>query len=826
MDSRPSVIVTGSSAGGIDALLAFVPSLPVDLPAPIVVAQHLDPRRSSRLQEILAQHCPLPVQEIVDRCALQNGHVYVAPPNRDVSIMDGAVQAVDNSRVGAKPSIDRLFTSAAEAYEDRTIAIIFSGAGSDGLAGARSIKERGGTIIVQDSGTAVHPSMPRSIPPNLTDLVAPPEELGMLLGELMRDSTAPVSADEERAVHALLMQLREHTGIDFLQYKMPTIMRRLMRLTIVAGKSSIDDYLTYVSTNPDEYQHLVAAFLLNVTEFFRDGSLFDALQNEVLPRLIEDAAREQRDLRIWSAGCSTGEEAYSVAILCAVILKEIKSPINVRIFATDLDEQALTFARRGIYGAESVRQVPLDWLRQYFVKIDDSYEISKQVRAMIVFGQHDLVRRAPFPHTDLCLCRNVLMYFTRPLQMQVLSIFAYSLREGGYLVLGKAETATPMERYFRVTDGTLKIYRRYGEPAHIPNLPISQMGLTAETSERARQAAATSPHVPQRLPAPNSEVGISIARLPLGFLLVNRQYDILSLNAAARSLLDIRTVGLGEDLIHQARAVASNDLRDVVDAAFRGEQTGPHSLRGTDPVSGGERWLEITVYPDPGTANVVDRVALLITDVSAAIGERLALEKRTTEQSGEIGTLTQRLKDLEQRQRTLLEANDELATTNAELRGKIQELNVHAEAAAAANEEVAVLNEEMQATNEQLETLNEELHATNEELNTTNNELQRRGLELETMAKSYDERFSQLQEQRELLGAVLDSEVSPIAILRDEDGVIYASASVAEWIPTQPGDWWKGKDPVVVGGKKYTLASSEIAHDAEPYRMVSFTPAH
>ena len=823
-DGRPSLIVTGSSAGGIDALLAFLPGLPADLPAPVIIAQHLDPRRPSRLQEILAQHCPLPLQEVADRCALENGHVYIAAPNRDVAITDKTVESIADSRVGPKPSIDRLFKSAADAYDDRTIAIIFSGAGSDGLAGARSIKEHGGVVIVQDPATAVHPSMPRSIPPNLRDLSASPEQIGTLLNELTQGSAVSPSADDEKDIHTLLMQLREHTGIDFLQYKMPTIMRRLARLMVAAGKSSISDYLTYVRANPDEYQHLVAAFLVNVTEFFRDASLFEAFHHDVLPKLIDDAAREQRDLRIWSAGCSTGEEAYSLAILCAAILKETKSSVGIRIFATDLDEQALAFARRGIYGAESVRQVPPDWLRQYFNKIDDSYEVSKQIRAMIVFGQHDLVRRAPFPHMDLCLCRNVLMYFTRQLQIQVLSVFAFSLREGGYLVLGKAETASPMERYFRVADALLKIYRRYGEPAHIPNLPVSQLGL-AEFDQRPKAVPRAMPAIPQRLTPPANEIGVSIARLPLGFLLVNRQYDILSLNPAGRSLLDIRTVGLGQDLIHQARVVASEELRSIIDAAFRGEQTGPHSFRIADPVSGAERWLEITCYPDPGPTNIVDRVALLVTDVTAVVTERLALEKRANEQNGQISALTQRLKDLEKNQKTLLEANDELATTNAELRGTVQELNAHAEEAAAANEEIATLNEEMQATNEQLETLNEELHATNEELNTTNAELQRRGAELEAVGKSYDERLGRFQEQHEVLNTAIERLGTYIAILGEDNELIYASSAVADWIAAQPHDWWKETGPITVRGQKYTLASTEFATAQERYRLVSFTAA-
>ena len=445
---KPFLVVTGSSAGGIDALLALVGGLPADFPAPIVVAQHLHPAHPTHLAEILAQRSPLPVRVVGEREGLAGGAVYIVPPGHDVVVVDGAATTSVETRPGPKPSVDRLFSSAAETYGDGLIAIVFSGMGSDGLAGVRDVKEHGGTVIIQDPRTASHPSMPLAIPPTLVDLTAPPEAMGGLLQELIRGTRTPDGATEQNVMRALLTQLRDRTGIDFLQYKTPTIMRRLSRLMVAAGVENLSEYIRHLQAHPEGYPRLVSAFLIKVTEFFRDAALFDELKNVVLPRLIAEAAQNDNELRIWSAGTSTGEEAYSLAILCAELLRAEHRGVSVRIFATDLDEEAIAFARRGVYGREALRHVPQAWIERYFVQMGDQFEVGKPIRNMTVFGAHDLGQRAPFPRIDLCTCRNVLIYFTRELQTRALQLFAFSLRDGGFLVLGKAESTTPLAEYF------------------------------------------------------------------------------------------------------------------------------------------------------------------------------------------------------------------------------------------------------------------------------------------------------------------------------------------------------------------------------------------
>jgi two-component system CheB/CheR fusion protein len=268
------------------------------------------------------------------------------------------------------------------------------------------VKERGGTVVIEDPVSASHPSMPLAIPPTLVDLVARPEAMGKTLAELLRGTRVPTSATEQNLLRALLTQLRDRSCIDFLQYKTPTIMRRLSRLMVANGVASVADYLRYLQSHPEGYQRLISAFLIKVTDFFRDEALFDELKNVLLPRLIAEAKQRGSELRIWSAGTSTGEEAYSLAILCADLVGD-GEPVGVRIFATDVDDAAVAFARRGTYSREALRHVPPSLVERYFVRSGDAFEVGKRIRNMTVFGQHDLGQRAPFPHIDLCMCRNV-----------------------------------------------------------------------------------------------------------------------------------------------------------------------------------------------------------------------------------------------------------------------------------------------------------------------------------------------------------------------------------------------------------------------------------
>jgi two-component system, chemotaxis family, CheB/CheR fusion protein len=560
------VVIVGASSGGIDAVSRLIKPLPADFPAPIIIAQHMDPSRPSNLVDILARHTEMSVRQVEDHADLEHGAVYVVPSNRLVDFDDSDIRVRPSgaSRGVPSPSIDVLLESAANAYGERVIAIILTGAGTDGTSGAHHVKEHDGTVIIQDPQTAEYPSMPLSLAPTTVDFVRDLDDMGDLLMALVRDRVpdAPEEAITGDGIEELLKQLRAESSIDFTQYKTPTIMRRLQRRLVATNCSTLEEYQGYLRRNRDEHFQLINSFLIKVTEFFRDPELFEHLKEHVIPELIENARQRGNQLRMWSAGCATGEEAYSLGILIAEALGDEISRFTVRIFATDIDESAVNFARRGVYPAAALKDVPEELVERYFSSVDGEYEISKQVRSMVVFGQHDLAQRSPFPSIDLILCRNVLIYFTGDLQRRALQLFAYSLRNGGHHVLGKSESTSPLGEYFDVVDNRLKIYRRQGEPTPVPVGPID---TTIFSAPRVSPSRSHSSHWSTQIGPASRDVSRTrgssdrseslVFHLPVGIVVVDRNYDIQSLNNTARHYLGIHGPAVGED---QQRAHVSD----------------------------------------------------------------------------------------------------------------------------------------------------------------------------------------------------------------------------------------------------------------------------
>lgn len=688
-----ALVVIGASAGGVEALSAVVASMPAGFRAPVVVAQHLDPRRQSRLAEILQRHTSLPVKPIVRSAHLDSGTIYVVPSNRQVQIADRSVSVQTGKPDGHTPSIDHLFITAARAYGDRLIAVVLSGNGSDGAQGAQRVKEAGGTVVIQNPKTASHPSMPASLPPTLVDAMADADEIGPLLAELLAGPEVAEPYDEH-LLGKLLDSLRAESGIDFSGYKRGTILRRIQRRVLATRSRSFRDYVRLVRSTPAEQQRLAASFLIKVTEFFRDPELARELQRRILPEIIEHA-KATGEIRIWSAGCATGEEAYSVAMLLADLLPEA-SGITARIFATDIDGEAIAFARRGIYPAASLEKVPVDLRTRYFAQVDGAYEARERVRGLVVFGQHDLGDRAPFPRIDLVLCRNVLIYFTPELQRRALQLFAFSVRQRGYLVLGKAETASPLPDAFEPVDSALKIYRR--EPVVVPipqrrSTPSSLLGSVRQltSSDRRRSPATRSSAFASHQPVHAERL---LLHLPFGVVVVNRRYDIESINTAARNLLSIHTRGIGEDLVHLARALPSPEFRSLIDAALRGERRTQRFEVSALPGDPAEKIvLEISTFPesDPDSQDV-ESVAVVVSDVTAALSERDSLVAQASEGREQVRSLEERLRVLTDAVAQLREANTELTTANAELRSENEDLLVGTEEIQAASEEVETLN--------------------------------------------------------------------------------------------------------------------------------------
>lgn len=809
--SGTQLVVVGASSGGIEALQTFVSTLPRDFPAPIIIAQRLDPRRPSHLGEILERRSTLPVKTILDQEQLAPGVVFVIPSDQDVDITDAHLNLRgENDNVRPKPSINRLFSSAAEVYGEGLIAVILTGTGSDGAAGALEVKKAGGAVVIQNPATATYPSMPQSLAPTAVDFIANVEEIGQLLYDLLTGASTVTQASEAKLLRTFLANVHEYSGLDFTTYKPATILRRLKRRMVATNSPSLDAYLRYLERQPEEYQHLISTFLIKVTEFFRDRELFDTLRRETLPRLIKDARNGAKELRIWSAGCATGEEAYSIAILVADALGDELNEFTVRIFATDLDPQAIAFARRGIYSRSALASAPPELIDRYFSQLDGDFEVQKRVRSLVVFGQHDLGRRAPFPHVDLVLCRNVLIYFDNDLQKRVLQLFAYSLRNGGVLALGKAETNSPLPEFFTSINSLLHIYRRYGQPLLLPR-DASADPLPLQSALPAIRQTATLAARPQftpssRMRASLERLGDAVLNMPIGIAIVDRRYDVLTINSSALRLLEIHRSAVGQDLLHLADDVPSKPLRRVIDAAFRnlieaemqatlevgGETTEHHNIHiraFPQPTQSEDAAIEsvvLLIYPDvearPGPASAAKGAQPEAAGAAAAPrpGRKGATgQPEADPQLARIAALEEQVKSLTAANRQYQDANEDLAQTNLNLRQSNEEFLVTAEELQAALEEVETLNEELQASNEELETLNEELQAMVEELNTANDALEMRGHELQRLASNLDEQRRATEMERARLAAILANIGDAVLVIDATGDIVQTNVAYA-----------------------------------------------
>ncbi len=788
------LVVVGSSAGGINALSVLLSSLPQEFPGPIVIAQHLDPDRPSRLDQVLRRRSKLPVRMVKDREPLRAGTVYVVPAHWHVSISDQEIALRRGGEGRPQPSIDLLLTSAAESFGDRLIAIILTGSGSDGASGARVVHEAGGVVIIQNPEGASYPAMPRSLAPSTVDLVADLENIGSLLTDLLAGDEAAARPDERRQVEAFLEGIRERYGMDFSTYKLPTIRRRLQRRIVATGSRDLAEYTRYLDEHPEEYPKLLDSFLIKVTQFFRDPELFEYLRAQVLPEIIQRARVHNKDIRIWSAGCATGEEAYSLAILLAEALGEELDLFDVRIFATDADPEAVAYAREGAYPARALASVPDDIVARYFTQDSGTYHVRKRVRSMVVFGEHDLARRAPFPRIDMVMCRNVLIYFTPELQRHVLRSFAYSLRDRGALVLGKAESVSPLPDYFEMQEPSLKVYRRRGEHILAPPAPMTSpagAGISRsrpyewmDSRTRASRPWSARPQTPGL--ASNS----FLLSLPVGVVVVNQSYDIQAINSAARRLLSIHSPAIGEDLIHTARKLPYAEIRSAIDSAFHdGTRTIIAELPVDDVTATEPGYYKITCYPQ-GEQRPAELVTVLIDDISEVARERHVLRRQLEEinaereraeenarrlrerAEAEVARRQEQIERLVRTNQEITEANQELTRLNEELRSRNEELMLMTEEAQAATEEVETLNEELQASNEELETLNEEMQATVEELNTTNEDLEARSRDLQELSRASEG-------ERLRLEAMLSSMADAVLVVDRSGNVVLSNEAFA-----------------------------------------------
>ncbi len=758
--AAPQLVVIGSSAGGIEALTRVVGSLPPDFPAPIVIAQHLDPRRPSHLGEILSRHATLPIKVVEDAESLEDGVIFVIPSNTLVEIVGGELRLRPAKTGSIAPSVDLLLETAATAFGPGLTAVILTGTGSDGSAGAWHVKQAGGTVVIENPATALFPSMPRSISPSLVDATADLDSIGVVLRDLLEPSGSEPEGRDGREFSALLDRIRERSGIDFSAYKTATIVRRLRGRMGATGNASLASYAKQVERDGAEYARLISSLLIKVTEFFRDPKVFEHLRTNTMPLLIEEARQSNRPLRLWSAGCSTGEEAYSLAITLSEAMGDDARRLDVRVFATDIDSAAVAFARRGLYPPAALQKVPAPILERYFVKSDGGFEVVKPIRSLMTFGEHDLGARAPFPRIDLILCRNVLIYFTQPMQRAALETFGISLRDNGRLVLGPSETVAAMPGPYVEDHARLRIYRRVPGPPPMPLVRTKPVRPHRQTAVPLDVAIRSTRRDTQRAADSSEAAEALLLDLRLGVVVVDPRYYISRINTAARRMLGIHGLAFDQDFIHLAESLPSIAVRSAIDDALAGKTTTATYQVDAANVStdDGARFIETVVRPYIRHAGTVDGALIELTDVSDSEHDRLA---------GKLAE--QRLERAAVVNRGLLRANDELTALVAQLRLTNESMLQSSEEAQSGREEVETLNEEFQATNEELETLNEELTASVEELRIANEDLAARTLALRLQTVALEEQQQQGDEEHNRLQSVLAS-LGDAVVAVDHDG--------------------------------------------------------
>lgn len=715
------VVGVGSSAGGLEALSLLVQHLPVKADAIYVIAQHMSPTHKSVLTALLSRETGLPVVELDSEVTPEAGTIYVTPPNSDVIYEAGKLRLrIPTGHIASpKPSADRLFKSLAEECGENCVGIILSGTGSDGSYGVQSIREAGGITIAQDPSTAKYDGMPSSaIGTGCVDLTMAPEMIGQHFEKILaqpRDLQAaqPV-LDETNKLSDLFAILQARTQVDFADYKENTLNRRLARRMNALGIGSYDDYVDHCRSNVEEVNALHRDLLISVTRFFRDPEQFRQLHIN-LERQI--SSRPDGPVRIWVAGCATGEEAYSIAILVAECLGGIKALTKnkIQIFATDIDQNAIEIARRGLYPLAAAQDIPPQYLKEYFTVGESEISVRQELRNVTLFSRHNVFQDPPFINVDLVTIRNVLIYFNTALQERVLTRLHYSMASGGLLFLGTSETVGEMRVFFEAKDSADKIFgKRRGISGEI-SMPASRTSYAVD-----RKSMSGRNHNGQGQGKIASNEGLSLAKAvaPNG-VICTRTGEIIEVLGDISTYSEIR-----------AGIATSLNVKMLMDPL----RTEASSLIAVAMRSGERRdgrWHDL----DLPTGNRVQLQAFPFSSREGGELHCLISINSIFEETRNVDLET--ISDLDQR--AYMERMElEIKSTQEALQQTIEELQTANEELQSSNEELQSTNEEFQATNEELETSNEELQSTNEELLTVNEELQISAAERQALASELE----------------------------------------------------------------------------------------
>ncbi|MFZ4521401.1 MAG: chemotaxis protein CheB [Bacteroidales bacterium] len=704
------IVGIGASAGGLEALEQFFENMPESNSMAYVIVQHLDPNHAGMMPELLQRMTSLKVYQATDGLRVAPGCVYVIPPNKSMSILNGALHLFEpvESR-GLRLPIDIFFRSLADDRQEKSIGIILSGMGSDGSLGVKAIKEKNGMVLIQDPASAKFDGMPRSANEAvIADIVAHANELPVKLITFLKYTPAvnaipELNVKDKSNLDKIIILLREQSGHDFSQYKKNTLFRRIERRKGIHRIDKLQSYVRFMQENPKEAEILFKELLIGVTNFFRDPPVWELLREKVLPDLLESLP-EGYILRAWVPGCSTGEEAYSLAIIFKEVVEKLKkqNKLTLQVFATDLDQDAIDHARKGNFPANIVADVSPERLNRFFAVEGDGFRVSSAIREMVVFATQNVIKDPPFTKLDILTCRNMMIYMEPVLQDKLIALYSYSLNINGVLLLGSAENLGKNRDGFEEIDNRLKIFRRTGS---LHTSELIDFPSSFSRKEKLAKAEKSRPKVVENIQ--NIADQLLLQRFAPASVLVNPSGDIIYITGRTGKYLE-PVAGKANWNIH---AMARDGLRQELPGAFR------KVMKNFDPLvlrnikvgtNGGTQMIDVTLQCIESPDLIRGMVMVVFTDVPAKPGPDMVATKSGKHLSNGM------LKELEMK---LQRSYEDLQSTREEMQTSQEELK-------STNEELQSTNEELQSTNEELTTSKEEMQSLNEELQTMNAELQ------------------------------------------------------------------------------------------------------
>lgn len=731
-NSHFPVVAIGASAGGLEAMTELLQYLPSDTGMAFIYVQHLSPDHKSMLTEILSKKTKMKVQEIDDMDKIQPDNVFIIPYNKGIEVTDGHIALIPRSENSTAISIDVLFSSLAQAQKERVIGIVLSGSASDGTVGIKDIKHEGGLTFAQDD-TAKFTSMPHSaIAAGVVDFILSPKEIAEELARLSKhpfvkhDGEHPVSEDvienDNPDLKVILNQLYKATGIDFGEYKMNTIKRRIVRRMLLYKLTDLKEYADLLSKENKETDILYQDLLINVTSFFRDTDTHKYLQSNLFPELLK-RKKSGEPLRIWVPACATGEEVYSIAMMLLEISESQSSNTTIQIFATDLSVEAIGKARVGAYTKQELETVSPKRIQRFFTKADGSFRVNKAVRDMCVFAPHNVLRDPPFSRLDFISCRNLLIYFDSAAQKKAINTFHYALNNDGFLMLGKSENISHSAHLFSPYKEEYKLFLRKKNSAsrklpelspRVTNNPLSEKNALSANRNKSQVNISVS----QR-ELDNAIDEMLVSEFMPASVVINQQMEILQFRGTTDLFLTHPKGKATFNVLKMARPEISFELRTAISKVIKSE----NRFRKTGIELNVASEIKVISFEVVPLDIEWDEPLLLILFTEHEQAEHYS--KQSNSEKDNSPAKDRRIKKLEQ----------ELATARADALSVSQEQEAFTEELQSAHEEVVSSNEELQTVNEELETSKEEIESTNEELITTNQELQTR---IDLLNESYE----------------------------------------------------------------------------------------